>query len=155
VASTVATIADILGFAPILPTADEIDPSRLVLSYNDAADTLYIHFFQRGQPAVSVDVNEFLYLRVDEITHRVVGLQIEGYLIYVVHKHPEWLSLAELAGIPVEVIEKARDRYRAAAGSGRHADLEAVAASGVVGRCWGACYEQGSSVCVCRLLEAW
>jgi hypothetical protein len=108
VASTVTTLADLLGFDPILPTVAEIDPSRLVLSYNDAADTLYVSFFQRGQPAVSLDVNEFLYLRVDEITHRVVGLQIEGYLTYVVRKHPEWLSLAELAGIPQAAIDEAR-----------------------------------------------
>jgi len=108
-ASTVATVTDILGFTPILPTAEEIDPSRLVLSYNDAADTLYVHFYERGQPATSVDVDECLYLRVDRTTHRVVGLQIEGYLIRAVHEHPEWLPLAELAGIPAEMIEKARD----------------------------------------------
>lgn len=107
-ASTVASITELLGYTPILPTPGEIDPARLVLSYNDAADTLYVHFFERGQPAVSVDVNEFLYLRVDEITHRVVGLQIEGYLIYVVRKHPEWLSLADLAGIPQPLIDEAR-----------------------------------------------
>lgn len=107
-ASTVTSITELLGYTPILPTPSEIDPARLVLSYNDAADTLYIHFFERGQPAVSVDVNEFLYLRVDEITHRVVGLQIEGYLIYVVRKHPEWLSLADLAGIPQQLIDEAR-----------------------------------------------
>ena len=108
-ASTVADITELLGFTPILPTLEELDPSRLVISYNDAADTLYVHFFTRGEPAVSVDVNEFLYLRVDEITHRVVGLQIEGFLGYVVRKHPDWLPLAELAGIPAETIEKARD----------------------------------------------
>lgn len=107
-ASTVADITELLGYTPILPTLGDIDPSKLVVSYNDAADTLYVHFFKRGQPAVSVDVNEFLYLRVDAITHRVVGLQVEGYLIYVVRKHPEWLQLAEFAGIPAEEIEKAR-----------------------------------------------
>lgn len=108
-ASTVTSITELLGYIPILPTPGEIDPARLVLSYNDAADTLYVHFFERGQPAVSVDVNEFLYLRVDEITHRVVGLQIEGYLAYVVRKHPAWLSLADLAGIPADEIAKARN----------------------------------------------
>ena len=97
-----------LGFDPILPSAAEIDPSQLVLSYNDAADTLYVHFFERGQPATSVDVDECLYLRVDEISHRVVGLQIEGFLIRAVREHPDWLPLAELAGIPAEEIEKAR-----------------------------------------------
>ena len=108
-ATTVASIADILGFEPILPRLEEIDPARLVITYNDAADTLYVHFFKRGEPATSIDVDECLYLRVDRTNRRVVGLQIEGFLIRAVREHPEWLPLAELAGIPAEEIEKARD----------------------------------------------
>lgn len=107
-ATTVTSISDILGFTPILPRPDEIDPARLVITYNDAADTLYVHFFERGQPATSIDVDECLYLRVDRTTQRVVGLQIEGYLIRAVREHPEWLSLADLAGIPQAVIDDAR-----------------------------------------------
>ena len=118
-ATTVASIADILGFEPILPRPEEIDPARLVITYNDAADTLYVHFFERGEPATSIDVDECLYLRVDRTNRRVVGLQIEGFLIRAVREHPEWLPLAELAGIPTEEIEKARsaidiERRRAA-----------------------------------------
>ena len=108
-ATTVASIADILGFEPILPRLEEIDPARLVITYNDAADTLYVHFFKRGEPATSIDVDECLYLRVDRTDRRVVGLQIEGFLIRAVREHPEWLLLAELAGIPAEEIDKARD----------------------------------------------
>ena len=108
-ASTVETIAERLGFAPIWPSPGEIDGSRLLFGYNDAADTLYVHFFDRSRPAVSVDINEFVYLLVDAIEYRVVGLQIEGFLSYAVRKHPDWLPLAELAGIPSEEIEKARD----------------------------------------------
>jgi hypothetical protein len=40
--------------------------------------------------------------------HRLVGLQIENFLSHIVGEHPEWLPLAELAGIPAEEIEKAR-----------------------------------------------
>lgn len=108
-ASTVETIAERLGFAPIWPSPGEIDGSRLLFGYNDVADTVYVHFFDRSRPAVSVDVDEFVYLLVDPIEHQVVGLQIEGFLAYAVREHPEWLSLAELAGIPAEEIEKARD----------------------------------------------
>ncbi len=107
-ATTEASIADILGFEPILPTSEEIDPSRLVITYNDAADTLYVHFFERGQPATSIDIDECLYLRVDRTHRRVVGLQIEGYLIRAVREHPEWLPLAELAGVPQAAINEAR-----------------------------------------------
>jgi hypothetical protein len=107
-ATTVATIAESLGFDPILPGPAEIDPARLAFGYNDAADTLYVFFYERGQPAVSVDVDEFLYLLVDRRSQRVVGLQIEGYLAFAVREHPEWLPLAELAGIPQAEIDKAR-----------------------------------------------
>jgi hypothetical protein len=107
-ATTVASIADILGFEPIFPKPEDIDPERLVISYNDAADTLYVHFFKRGEPATSIDVDECLYLRVNRTSQRVVGLQIEGFLIRAVREHPDWLSLAELAGIPQHMIDEAR-----------------------------------------------
>jgi hypothetical protein len=107
-ATTVASIADILGFEPVLPSREEIDPARLVITYNDAADTLYVHFFKRGEPATSIDLDEYLYLRVSRTNHRVVGLQIEGFLSYAVREHPDWLPIAELAGIPAEEIDKAR-----------------------------------------------
>jgi len=106
-ASTVATIAERLGFTPVVP--DDIDGSRLLFGYNDDADTLYVHFYDRDRPTVSVDVNEYLYLLVDSRDQQVVGLQIEGYLFYVVRKHPEWLPLADLAGIPADDIAKARE----------------------------------------------
>ena len=102
-------VADVLGFEPLLPRSEELVPSLSMVTYNDVADTLYIHFFERGQPAVSVAINEFLYLRVDDVTHRVIGLQIEGYLTYVVRTYPEWLVLADLADIPPAAID---DGYR-------------------------------------------
>lgn len=108
-ASTVDTIAERLGFVPVWPSAGDIDGSRLLFGYNDVADTLYVHFFDRQQPTVSVDVDDYLYLLVDRSGHRVVGLQIEGFLAHAIHEHPDWLPLAELAGIPAEEIEKARD----------------------------------------------
>ena len=97
-----------LELVPIPPTEEELDLNRFGFGYNDVADTLYIHFFGNPQPAVSVVVNEFLYLRVNRATQKIVGLQIEDFLSYVVHEHPEWLPLADLAGIPIDVIESAR-----------------------------------------------
>ena len=108
-ASTVETIAERLGFAPIWPSPGEIDGSRLLFGYNDAADTVYVHFFDRSRPTVSIDLDESVYLLVDVDDHRVVGLQIEGFLVYTIREHPDWLPLAELAGIPADEIAKARD----------------------------------------------
>ena len=107
-ASTIATLAERLGFDPIPPRPSEIDPARLAFGYNDVADTLYVFFNQLGQPSVSVDVDEYLYLLVDRISKRIIGLQIEGYLTFAVREHPDWLVLADLAGIPQDVIETAR-----------------------------------------------
>ena len=107
-ASTIASIAERLGFDPVPPRPSEIDPAQLAFGYNDVADTLYVFFYQRGQPSVSVDVDEYLYLLVDRTTQRIIGLQIESYLTHAVREHPDWLVLADLAGIPQDLIDGAR-----------------------------------------------
>ncbi len=90
-------------------TVDNLDPTQFRFSYNDLSDTVYVHFFGKPLAAVSVWIDEGLYLRVSLPDERLVGLQFEYFLSHVVQEHPEWLPLAELAGIPAEAIEKARD----------------------------------------------
>lgn len=89
--------------------AEELDASQFRFSYHELSDTVYVHFFGKALPAVSEWIDEGLYLRVSLPDHRLVGLQIENFLSHVVQEHPEWLPLAELAGIPAEEIEKARN----------------------------------------------
>ena len=89
--------------------AEEMDASQFRFSYHDQADTVYVHFFGKPLPGVSEWIDEGLYLRVSLPDHRLVGLQIENFLCHVVQEHPEWLLLADLAGIPADEIEKARN----------------------------------------------
>lgn len=113
-------VSTLLGFQPIVPRLGEIDPSDIVVRYHPDSDTLYVYFYGMGHPAVSVDLNEYLYLRVDRETQRVIGIQIEGYLQFAVRDDPRWLDWAELAGIDPAEIERVRaeislDKKRAAA----------------------------------------
>ena len=98
---------------------EDLELSQFRFNYNDLSDTVYVHFYGKPLPAVSVWIDEGLYLLVGVPDERLVGLQFEYFLASVVQKHPEWLPLGELAGIPAEAIEKARaaidiDRRRAA-----------------------------------------
>ncbi len=58
----------------------------------------------------SPESNEYLYLRVDDETRQVVGVQIEGYLTHAVRQDPRWLVWGELAGISTEVMNEAKER---------------------------------------------
>ncbi|HMM40679.1 MAG TPA: DUF2283 domain-containing protein [Thermomicrobiales bacterium] len=113
-------LKNLLGYTPVLPTEEDLDIEKVVVRYHPDADTLYVHFYGLGQPAVSVDLNEYLYVRVNDETRRVIGIQIEGYLEFAVRDDPRWLDWAELAGIDPAEIERVRaeislDKKRAAA----------------------------------------
>jgi hypothetical protein len=101
-------LKDVLGYEPILPEPAELDPAQIVVRYHELGDELYVHFFGLGHPGVSVDLNEYLYMRVNDETHKVVGIHIEAYLAFAVRQDPRWLAWAELAGIPAEAIEAVR-----------------------------------------------
>ncbi|MCC6313918.1 MAG: hypothetical protein IT337_07875 [Thermomicrobiales bacterium] len=94
--------------------ADDLDPRRLHLpelhelprgglrfEYDRPSDTMYVDFYGKALPAVSVPVDrgdrDYLYLRVDPETKRVVGLQIEAFLAYATKQEPYLLAAAFLA----------------------------------------------------------
>jgi hypothetical protein len=88
-----------------------VDPEQVVVSYDHDSDTLMVHLFGRGVPAVSVLVNDELMVRWDRANERVVGFQIEHFLSRMAPQHPELLDLldiAELHGIAVEDIGRIR-----------------------------------------------
>lgn len=97
---------DALGFIPILPASGQIDASQLVVEYDEDTDALYVHFFGQPRAATSVDVNDYLYVRVDRSTHKIVGHHFDHFLPIAVHEDPSWLVLADLAGIdPTRIAE--------------------------------------------------
>ena len=106
----------------------KLDPSGVVIAHDRPSDTLTVHFYGRGRPAVSVpsprDVDrDFLYMRFDPETDQLVGFEIKDFLDLYVSDHPETLYLlktAELRGITrkeVEAVEQgiAPEKWRAAA----------------------------------------
>ena len=88
---------------------EDIDPAKIVVSYDRRSDTLLIHLFGRGHDTVSVPVANHLYVMVTPDTETIVGFHIEGFLTRAVKDTPEAISLldyAELRGItPAEVRE--------------------------------------------------
>ncbi len=95
------------------PAPSDVDLRDVVLSYDRHSDTLFVHLFGRGRPAVSDLVGDSWYLLVDPQTLEVVGLQIEDFLARAVAEAPplvDLLDLSELRGItPAEV---RRERHR-------------------------------------------
>lgn len=63
-----------------LPRIEDLDPKKLVLAYDSVSDTLFLHFYGRGRPAVSIEVAEDVFYRVDPETRDVVSIQVEHVL---------------------------------------------------------------------------
>ncbi|MDQ3226609.1 MAG: hypothetical protein M3Q50_08275, partial [Chloroflexota bacterium] len=80
----------------------DIDPAKIVVSYDRRSDTLLIHLFGRGHSTISVPVAKYLYVMVTPDTETIVGFHIEGFLAQAVNENPEAIALldyAELRGI--------------------------------------------------------
>jgi hypothetical protein len=86
---------------------EDIDPAKIVVSYDRRSDTLLIHLFGRGRDTISVPVAKYLYAMVAPDTETILGFHIEGFLAQAVKDTPEAITLldhAELRGItPAEV----------------------------------------------------
>ena len=101
-------------FHPRWPERDQIDLTRVAFTYWEDVDTLYVDFYGRALPAVSVpvdfgDIPEGIYLRVDAVTEEVYGLQMEGFLRETAQRYPsllDGLDWAELWGRAREEIAR-------------------------------------------------
>lgn len=79
------------------------DPDRIRFVYDGDSDTLLIHLFGQGLPAVSLRMPGEAMLRYDRVNDRVVGIHIEHFLADVVPLHPDLIDLlgvAELRDMP-------------------------------------------------------
>jgi hypothetical protein len=112
---------------------EDIDPEKVVVSYDHHSDTLPIHLFGRGRDTISVPVAKYLYVMVAPDTESILGFHIEGFLAQAVKDTPEAITLldhAELRGItPAEV--RALQRRTLGLKHQFVADLRAVLAKSV------------------------
>jgi hypothetical protein len=100
--------------------ASEARPGSVTYSYDAPSDTLMVHFFGIPRAATSVlidDPFDSVYIRVDPESDEAVGLQIEGFAIDFVYRHPEMaetLLIADLRGITREeaaaIVDRAQQR---------------------------------------------
>ena len=91
-------------FDPNWPQALSAD--RVRFTYDRPTDTLFVDFYGEALPAASIPLDrgdqDYLFLRIEPETAVVVGLQVEHFLSYAVHRHPELvaaLNFATLVGI--------------------------------------------------------
>jgi hypothetical protein len=98
-----------------------LPPGGLRVAYVRPTDTLFVDFYGRALPAAAVPLDgggrDYLSLRVEPKTRRVVGLQIEAFLAHAVHQHPGLLGLlavAELHGFDNREAADLRRRAEAA-----------------------------------------
>lgn len=91
-----------------LPDIASLDLSEVVYDYDRLGDTLIVHLFGRGHPAVVLHSGGHVDLLLDPATEDVIGFQIEGYLSHAVRQDPRYLGLADLAGIEAAEIERIR-----------------------------------------------
>ena len=83
--------------APKWPRIYDIDVERSIIDYDRDSDTLFVHLYGRGRPAVSVLVSNYAFLLVDPTTDELVGFQIEDVLTQAVDEHPIVLDSLSIA----------------------------------------------------------
>ena len=78
-----------------------LSADRVRFTYDRPTDTLFVDFYGEALPAASIPLDrgdrDYLFLRIDPETDAVVGLQIEHFLSYAIHRHPELVGALELA----------------------------------------------------------
>lgn len=89
-----------------VPDINSLDPDEVIVRYDEPSDTMFVHFFGTGQPGVSVQVEEDIYLRLDRDEQRVIGIQIDAFLRSATLRRPELLTLAQFAEIPNHLLRQ-------------------------------------------------
>lgn len=90
---------------------EDIDPDKVVVSFDRRSDTLLIHLFGRGRQSISLPVANYLYVMVDPKSEMITGFHIEGFLGQAIKDIPEAISLldyAELRGITLAEVRELR-----------------------------------------------
>ncbi len=100
-------VSEMKPIEPKLPTRESLNASRASFDYDELNDTLMV-YLDGSRPAISDPVGAYLYLRLNVETDEVVGFQIEDFLLCVVHEHPVFLEIAELAGVPADEVAAIR-----------------------------------------------
>jgi len=94
------------------------NPREVAFDYDRDSDILLIHFFPERHPSTAVQIDDPIddvYVLLNRNTDGVVGLQIDGFLSEVIHRHPDLadiLAVARLNGITREDAIAAAEQAR-------------------------------------------
>jgi hypothetical protein len=75
----------------------ELDLTKVIYNYDRESDTLMVHFYGLGVPAVSVLVTDDFMLRINRVDDRIVGFQIDHFLSTVVYEIPDLIDVLDIA----------------------------------------------------------
>ncbi|MGH2562783.1 MAG: DUF2283 domain-containing protein [Thermomicrobiales bacterium] len=84
----------------------DVDPALMEHRYDRDSDTLFIHFYGEPRPAVSIEMDDGLYLRWDREGGQLVGMQLEDFLSVLVPRHAVLLEVADMLEIDPKRIAK-------------------------------------------------
>jgi hypothetical protein len=98
---------------------EDIDPDKVVVSFDRPSDTLLIHLFGRGRQSVSVPVAKYLYVMVDPTSEMIIGIHIEGFLGQAIKDTPEAINLLDYAELRGITLAEVRELRRATLQGGR------------------------------------
>lgn len=96
----------------------EIDPDKLVLSYDRPSDMLLIFLDGRERRSVVIAGQDYGFALVDPATNELVGVQIEDFLARAVKAQPHLIDLLNYAELRGMTIDEVRQERQAALGYG-------------------------------------
>ena len=68
---------------------DTIDQERLWVHYDDEADSMVIYITGSPVFAVSVEIEDDTYIKVDPVTNNIVGFHVEAWTRHFLPNHPD------------------------------------------------------------------
>lgn len=95
-------------FTPKMPRFETLSANTVLYRYDRASNIFSAHLRGLRQPAVSIALTDFAYLRLDPVTEEVIGQEVEDFLGYAVFATPAYLDVAAIGGVTPEEIAKVR-----------------------------------------------
>lgn len=89
-----------------IPDIRNLNPDDVLVRYDEPSDTLFVHFYGSGVPGVSLQIDDHVFVRLDETEERIIGIQIEAYFQRATIERPELLLLAQFAGVSSDTLRK-------------------------------------------------
>jgi hypothetical protein len=100
--------ADVRPWRLIPPSQDELSQASAEIAYSPTLDSVFVYFYGRDRPAVSLVLENHLTALLDPETDQMIGLEIDHFLSEAVLANPVLEPLLELPGMPARRVREIR-----------------------------------------------